>query len=492
MPLIKCPKCGNDISTTADACPNCGFSMNRKDENIKDKSRKSKIMWISLIIALVIISVVFGSFFILSKDEAITLATVESIINSIGEINLESGERIIEAEKALEELNRKLLFHLKNEEILIAARSHFNQLNAQVVIDKIDNLGTINLSQSEKKLTEIEEIYNKLLDEQKGLVSNIDKLEDGKSKFNQLQIQNVIDKISEIADLDVESKIKVGDARNDYEGLTEEQQKKVSNYSVLENKEEFIYNKEIDNVETLVNEIGDVNLDSELDITAAERAYDKLSDTQKKEVNNYEALVEKSKYYSNLAVSRINDIILNLAEMTLDKKDMLFEAEKLFKTLSLSDKGLIANDTGLSKVRAKYDELVEAARIQSLKDAQKMIVTKAYAYNEGHYYIFRKVKAIVKNTTNIDIINYRAGFLLFDKNGYPVVDSHFNDVKNLQEGYASKSVLAGQSNGWNYYWDTENDATKVKACIIEVEFADGKEWENPYFNYWLEAEKDKY
>jgi DNA-directed RNA polymerase subunit RPC12/RpoP len=56
MALVKCPDCGKDVSTEAEACPNCGYPMNTalrcpncKSTDVKKISDASKVcsalMW---------------------------------------------------------------------------------------------------------------------------------------------------------------------------------------------------------------------------------------------------------------------------------------------------------------------------------------------------------------------------------------------------------------------------------------------------------------
>lgn len=73
MALIKCPECGEDISTAADVCPHCGFPLKKKTETKiepkddfpkpissswinewKNKTRKTKEIWTWLFILSII------------------------------------------------------------------------------------------------------------------------------------------------------------------------------------------------------------------------------------------------------------------------------------------------------------------------------------------------------------------------------------------------------------------------------------------------------
>lgn len=67
MALIKCPECGREVSSNAEACPNCGEPLNTKSNHIKKVKKKkshkfSKIG--NLIIILVIIACAIGVFYL--------------------------------------------------------------------------------------------------------------------------------------------------------------------------------------------------------------------------------------------------------------------------------------------------------------------------------------------------------------------------------------------------------------------------------------------
>lgn len=42
MALLKCPECGHDMSSLADACPNCGYKLaNENKTEYKEESRNT-------------------------------------------------------------------------------------------------------------------------------------------------------------------------------------------------------------------------------------------------------------------------------------------------------------------------------------------------------------------------------------------------------------------------------------------------------------------
>jgi len=76
MSLLKCPECGKDVSSTLDACPHCGYKINKKEEIIKENIDKptivikrnanvpSTVSIVYIIIGLLLLIGIFGLIFL--------------------------------------------------------------------------------------------------------------------------------------------------------------------------------------------------------------------------------------------------------------------------------------------------------------------------------------------------------------------------------------------------------------------------------------------
>lgn len=122
-------------------------------------------------------------------------------------------------------------------------------------------------------------------------------------------VKNLIEKIGDAEDITLESENDIEDAREAYDALSEDDKAKVPNYDKLVAAEAALYELQIDNVESLIDAIGTVVLESEAKITAAREAYDSLSEEQKTKIANYdkltaaEAVLKKLKEEKNKAES---------------------------------------------------------------------------------------------------------------------------------------------------------------------------------------------
>lgn len=118
--------------------------------------------------------------------------------------------------------------------------------------------------------------------------------------------------------------------------------------------------------ENLVTEIGTVSLDSEAAILAAESAYHALSDKEKESVSeSYQMFTQKQKEYNQLKAdqeARLNSVIAlidAIGDVTLDSETAILAAEEAYANLSDADKAVISEAARkLSDSREAYDSAV--------------------------------------------------------------------------------------------------------------------------------------
>lgn len=114
----------------------------------------------------------------------------------------------------------------------------------------------------------------------------------------------LIDKIGKVT-LDKADEIEA--ARQAYDKLTASQKKQVTNYNTLQKAEEKLAELDpVGTVERLIDRIGKVTLDSGAQIDAARRAYDRLTDAQKRKVRNYNTLTSAEETLAQLRESAMS------------------------------------------------------------------------------------------------------------------------------------------------------------------------------------------
>ena len=196
-------------------------------------------------------------------------------------------------------------------------------------MDKISLIGNVTL-ESETLISNARSAYEALTKEQKDLVTNYDVLTNAESTYAELKeaFENaekaeadkiaataVMDSISLIGNVTLESEIAINNARNAYNALTSDQKRLVTNYTILSSAEDTLRRlkeqQELDEQEKQdraaanlvmikIEQLGYITLDSEEDIQNARNAYNALTDTQKLYVTNYDVLTSAEKRHQEL------------------------------------------------------------------------------------------------------------------------------------------------------------------------------------------------
>lgn len=219
--------------------------------------------------------------------------------------------------------------------------------------------------------------------------------------------------------------------------------------------------------------------------------------------------VDKSDPDYDSAVKKIEELKPNAKQQALNEIDTLISENKWddaqTKVVELqkliSDDEVSAKAKEISDGKAAYEAEQERLRIEKLKNEQQVYAINPRCYNEGNYIVNKVVTAGVVNNSDKVVKDYTVVFLLFDSNGYPVNPDYsiYSDSRaenSFCGNEKTANILPGKTkSNSNIYWanyDLSDRTVYTKACIREVTFTDGTSWDNPYFEYWIESEKDSY
>ena len=186
------------------------------------------------------------------KDIADAVA-VEKLIDALGEVTLASKAKLDAIAVKLGELSAEALSYVDSERITTYndaceryAVLEAEQAQVQAVIDAIDALGSVeDITLEDKEAIESAEAAFALLTTAlQDRVTNAQTLRDIRAKLNTLikseaDVNNVINLINEIGEVTLNSSAKINAARSAYDNLTEEEQARVDNYEVLTDAEEL-------------------------------------------------------------------------------------------------------------------------------------------------------------------------------------------------------------------------------------------------------------
>ena len=307
MAIIKCPECGKEISDSAKNCIYCGYPINRPKfeikkllEDIKMKIPVKKMVIISgfsaFAIACIVIVFINSS---LNDNDKIAIKRVENKITSIGEVNIYSSSHITEAEKLYDALSKKCQRHVENHKELTEARKTFDSLKASETIKLIDQIETVSLS-NQDTIDKAKKSYDKLTANQKKLVDNSEDLLEAVDKLADLQIEDVNSKISAIGSVSLDSENAIREAKEAYDNLSDTDKKRVIGYEKLASAESDFNELAIKNCITMIDNIGQVTLNSKTAIDKVQKIYDSLSQDSKDKVTNYDTLTKATNTYKKL------------------------------------------------------------------------------------------------------------------------------------------------------------------------------------------------
>lgn len=234
------------------------------------------------------------------------------------------------------------------------------------------------LTQEEKDRLTVNE-YNKLM----ALIEKIDGL-------NQAAADKVIADIAAIGPIDeitLESAKQIQKARAGYDALNKYAQyivecaEPVNYYTLLdaeaklkELQDAAAEQERIDKaaaaaVDSLIDEIGDVTLDSKQAIETARAAYDNLTPTQKTYVTKLNTLTAAEAAYKNLVDQKAADDVMEkineIGEVTLDSKTAIEAARAAYNALTPDQKPLVENYNVLTDAEAELARLEAEAKYEA-------------------------------------------------------------------------------------------------------------------------------
>lgn len=296
MALIKCPECGKEVTDLEKKCIHCGYPINTSKREVPIK--KIVIVVTSIIIILSIILIVIATNKLNESEKSEVNRVTEAILD-IGEVSVDSDAVISYAENLYTELSSKCQRHIKNRKDLKQARDTYNKIVVENVQTLITQIGTVSVESSDA-IMKAQKAYDSLPEELKENINNKNELSEAISKLSELQIENVIKKISNIGTVSLDSQKAIEDAKLVYYNLPVEERDKVHNSDVLLASEKAYEELSVQNCIELINDIGQVTLSSKKKIDVAQEAYNLLLPRLQDQVTNYNKLKTAKDNYDRL------------------------------------------------------------------------------------------------------------------------------------------------------------------------------------------------
>lgn len=314
MAIIFCPECGKEISDTNKKCPHCGFKLPKIKKSV---NKKKRAVIIAVIIVLVLgvggtVGIVQASK--LNSEEQAMVTAINARINDMTQTTFEGMDKS-QIKAGIAELNK--------------IKDDYTALNWK---EKLRTKGYSNVS---KKIDEANNAIDKIINN---------------------QVNNIIEAISSIGDISIDSRETIEKIESDYNKLDDKYKDKVKNYSVLVAAREEYNKVAVNETISAIANIGKVELTENFDnnIKKARDLYDGLQKECRGSVSNFSILTDKEKEYGNLT----------------DKKDKLLRAKESIEEGNLNE----AKDI-LKELPAKfsYKGTSVTSLNKKLKDNEKWI-----------------------------------------------------------------------------------------------------------------------
>ena len=180
----------------------------------------------------------------------------------------------------------------------------------------------------------------------------------------------VDEQISAIGEVTLESEAQISAAETAVEALHEEDKEQLDNLNVLTEARNayntLILDDEASEIEAAIAAIGTVTIDSEAAISAAEEAYSNASPEVQALVENTSVLEAATDALSGLRIAKAEKLISAIGEVTLERADAIRQAQDVYNALSATDKKKVSNTDVLDAATTRLKELAKAEAEQLL------------------------------------------------------------------------------------------------------------------------------
>ena len=170
--------------------------------------------------------------------------------------------------------------------------------------------------------------------------------------------------IDALDDITLNSEKAIEEAKKAYNLLTDKQKEQIKNADAIKTAEEKLSKLQVENAESKISAIGDVTLDSKDAIKDARDTYDALTDDQKKQVTNYDVLQKAESELSDLQkADAVVTKIKNIGTVTLKSESKIKQARIAYNKLTDKQKTLVTNYDVLEKAEKDLADLKAADQV---------------------------------------------------------------------------------------------------------------------------------
>lgn len=182
------------------------------------------------------------------------------------------------------------------------------------------------------------------------------------------------EKIAAIGDVTLDSEKRISAAEKAVEKLSDDELKQLDKAEELKKareKYERLVESKAAVVDSLIVQIGEVTIESEEKIEAARQEYDAVPASVKSRVKGLTELESAENMLIMLRAQRVDNLIDQIGEVTLESADKINAAQQAFNRLKKNEKAQVKNVSRLTRAREEFAALQkqekEAKRTEALK-----------------------------------------------------------------------------------------------------------------------------
>ncbi|RHU94624.1 hypothetical protein DXC04_10440 [Dorea sp. OM07-5] len=273
--------------------------------------------------------------------------------------------------------------------------------------------------------------------------------------------------IDALDDITLNSEKAIEEAKKAYNLLTDEQKEQIKNADAIKTAEEKLSKLQVENAESKISAIGDVTLDSKDAIKDARDTYDALTDDQKKQVTNYDVLETAEAKLSDLQVENVKNKIDGIGEVTLSSSSTIKAARSAYNALTADQKKQVTNYDVLQKAESELSDLQKAdAVVTKIKNIGKVTLkseSKIKQARTAYNKLTDKQKTLV---TNYDVLE-KAEKDLADLKAADQVSKNITNIGTVT--LESEDVIKEARTAYDALTDAQKELVSNKDVLEKAE-----------------------
>lgn len=220
----------------------------------------------------------------------------------------------------------------------------------------------------------------------------------------EILVKQVTEQIDEIGNVTINSGFTIKVVTGKYDSLSSKCQRHVKNRKILNQAQRDWNQLKADEAIEKINGIGEVTIDSKESIANARKIYDELSDEQKKLVKNYQTLVNNERSFEEVQIrtliARI-DALDRSVPINRDMKQELTNIQTTYDALNDAQKEKVTNYSDYKNIYNTYREKSVAQCIKKIDEIGEVTLEDTTLLDEAGIAYTNVFAADAKNITNL-------------------------------------------------------------------------------------------